>query len=425
MFTSIKKRILYFGVYIEHLFLNMTKKITKKNMQEAKNIIVVGGELFNKGAQAMSFVTIDQIKKRFRGKNMYLFSSRDYARSEKEKANFQFKILPWDWETKMCLFSNCLSMLLKNNRNKKDRDELNNTIKNALFFVDVSGYALSSDWEWTVSADYLLNIIIANKFNIPYYIFPQSFGPFDYSFKNKLQLYPLINLCMKYPRQIFAREETSMKYLSKFRKNNIFRANDILLQVENTDLRNIYKDIPNFKKLEIEPDSVGIIPNSRVKERMNEDKFYLTYKMLIKEIICCGHKVYILNHSSEDSRLCARIKKIFSLNEKVELIDGDLNAIELEHIIKQFNFIVASRYHSIVQAYKNGIPALVIGWADKYYELLNKFDQSEYFIDVRTGLNEESVKDRSERLLKLHSLEKERIKNRLLINNNIFDCLLN
>ena len=29
-----------------------------------KNIIITGGELFNKGAQAMTFITVDEMKKR-------------------------------------------------------------------------------------------------------------------------------------------------------------------------------------------------------------------------------------------------------------------------------------------------------------------------------------------------------------------------
>ena len=42
-----------------------------------KNIIITGGELFNKGAQAMTFITVDEMKKRFTDHNIYVLSEMD------------------------------------------------------------------------------------------------------------------------------------------------------------------------------------------------------------------------------------------------------------------------------------------------------------------------------------------------------------
>ena len=39
-----------------------------------RNIIITGGELFNKGAQAMTFVTVNELKKRFPDHQIYLLS---------------------------------------------------------------------------------------------------------------------------------------------------------------------------------------------------------------------------------------------------------------------------------------------------------------------------------------------------------------
>ena len=36
------------------------------------NVIITGGDLKNKGAQAMTFVTVDEIKKRFPEERIYL-----------------------------------------------------------------------------------------------------------------------------------------------------------------------------------------------------------------------------------------------------------------------------------------------------------------------------------------------------------------
>ena len=51
-----------------------------------KNIIITGGELFNKGAQAMTFITVDEIKKRFSDHRILVLSEMDLKRPKKEQA---------------------------------------------------------------------------------------------------------------------------------------------------------------------------------------------------------------------------------------------------------------------------------------------------------------------------------------------------
>ncbi len=82
----------------------------------------------------------------------------------------------------------------------------------------------------------------------------------------------------------------------------------------------------------------------------------------------------------------------------VHLIEREFDVVEMEALIKGFEFIISSRYHAVVHAYKNGVPVLVIGWASKYPELLEVFDQSQYLTDVRDGLEGRSI------LAKLNSL---------------------
>ena len=60
-----------------------------------KYILITGGELKNKGAQAMTFITVDQIAKRYPECKVLLLSNQDYVRSDEEKANYKFDILPF------------------------------------------------------------------------------------------------------------------------------------------------------------------------------------------------------------------------------------------------------------------------------------------------------------------------------------------
>ena len=60
-----------------------------------KNVIITGGELFNKGAQAMTFAVISTIKKINPDINCILLSTKDaIERSEEDKKKYNFEILP-------------------------------------------------------------------------------------------------------------------------------------------------------------------------------------------------------------------------------------------------------------------------------------------------------------------------------------------
>ena len=50
-----------------------------------KNIIITGGELFNKGAQAMTFIAVDEMKKRFPDHQILVLSEMDLQRSKEER----------------------------------------------------------------------------------------------------------------------------------------------------------------------------------------------------------------------------------------------------------------------------------------------------------------------------------------------------
>ena len=123
-----------------------------------------------------------------------------------------------------------------------------------------------------------------------------------------------------------------------------------------------------------------------------------------------------------------KIKKLFKENNMVSLIHEDLNVFEIEDIIRKFDFLIASRYHSIVHAYKNGVPALVIGWAIKYIELLKSFNQIEYYFDIRDDLKIESVSEKLEKMMLTYKNEKLQISlilNKILKENNFFDLISN
>jgi coenzyme F420-reducing hydrogenase beta subunit/polysaccharide pyruvyl transferase WcaK-like protein len=427
IYRYLGKGLIVAVVAVEGLFIHIygkRKHVLRKTKGE--NIIIIGGNLFNKGAQAMTFTVVDQMKRRFPDKNVCLFSTQDFERGDKGKSIYRFNILPCDLRTKMRLLGFRNSLFIKNTNYVHLEDELKKVITDADFFIDISGYGLSSQWGTFSSVDYLLNVIIAQKYLVPYYIFPQSIGPFNYPIKHKIFLYLLMKLYLKYPEKIFVREKEGLRCVREFSKKNVEKSYDIVLQNEELNLSNIYVGDIHFEDIKIEPNAVGIIPNLRVIERANPDEIYPAYSLLINRLIAAQKTVYILRHSHEDLEICKKIKVVFPSTESVKLISDDLNAIQLENIIKQFDFVVASRYHSIVHAYKNGVPALVIGWATKYSELLDGFGQLDYFFDCRSNINIDKVGNKLNKMMQDYKQEGERIINKMniLVNKeNPFDML--
>jgi colanic acid/amylovoran biosynthesis protein len=372
------------GLNIGSFWLKDTISKNKINNADTKNnVIIVGGELFNKGAQAMTFTVVDQIQKRDPDKNIYLFSTQDFERDEIEKEKYKFGIFPFDIRIKTNILNSLFGFIPSIHFDHLD--EIENIIKDTSYIIDINGYALFSKPHTKFDfscVDYLANIMVAKKHSVPFYIFPQSIGPFNYTLKEKLILYPLMKRYLKYPVTIMPRENDGVDCLIPFTKKNVQKMDDIVLVNGGYNLNNIFKNKFERNDITILPNSAGIIPNQRVLDRMDREVFYETYKLLISELLRSGKNVYVLRHSVEDLSICQKIKSMFNNDENVRVISDDLDAINLENIIKQFDFIIASRYHSIVHAYKNGVPALVIGWAIKYYELMKDFDQLDCFYDL-------------------------------------------
>lgn len=416
------KIIEYAIIILEYICLPAKPAHTRK----ANNIILVGGELFNKGAQAMTFTAVTALKQKFPDKNIYLFSTRDFKRSAEEKNNLSFHILPWRWKTKVSLFSRLNFLFRKRSKLNHQIKVLKEVIADGCLFIDISGYALSSQWSLFRSMDYLLNIMIAKKFSVPYYIFPQSIGPFHYRLRDKLLLSPLLlKSCLKYPTKIFAREDKGFNSVSRFTRSNLYKSCDIVLYSKGYSLAHIYRNIPHVKNFKIEPGSVGIIPNVKVMERTDQEDMYALYNAMIERLIKADKTVYLLRHSHEDVTICRKIKSYYPDNQNIKLLSDDFSAIELENIIKQFDFLVVSRYHAIIHSYRNGVPVLAIGWADKYHELLEEFKQLDYFVDMREGLDRKKITDMFGGLISHYRTERKKITQRFssMARENIFDSL--
>ena len=133
---------------------------------------------------------------------------------------------------------------------------------------------------------------------------------------------------------------------------------------------------------------MAIIPNMMSFANVQEEELLGLYKKIIDKLIV-SHDVYLLRHSKEDIEGCRQIANFFGDHDRLHLMLDDMNCFELEDVLSQFEFCIASRFHSIIHSYKNGTPCVVLGWAEKYKDLLEGFEQTQYLFDVHNLANNE------------------------------------
>lgn len=356
-----------------------------------RNIIITGGELFNKGAQAMTFIAVDELRRRFPDHKIYLLSEMDLARPEEEKEPFAFDFMGWYPLKFARCQSNSLLRFTCKLRNSKELQEAEDIYKHCDAMVDVSGYALGSNWSAATCNRYLDHLEFAQAFGIPVYLMPQSFGPFDFG-EERQALNARIQRLLPTAKVIFAREQEGYDALvNTYGLKNVRLAHDLVLGNKGIDLANIFVSAPTLDLPEIRPNSVAVIPNSMNSSVSSQEAVLELYTKAIHALLGQGKTVYLLSHSTVDSALCSKLKEPFLTNENVILLAQDFSCLEFNALVKKFDYLIASRFHSIVHAFKNGVPCIALGWATKYHDLLRLFDQEQYILDVRDKIGEEQI----------------------------------
>ncbi len=249
--------------------------------------------------------------------------------------------------------------------------------------IDISGFAIGQKWAVKDQEIYLDGIRLAQKYSVPMVMMPQSFGPFDYDEERKFLLDEIAEL-LPYPDMIFAREKEGYDALrNTFHLSNVQLSSDLVLQNSGFDVSLVMKEKPVFQIPDIDAqNAVAIIPNQKCFYHGNRQNVLNCYKVIIGELLKADKEIYIFRHSGEDLDACRNIFAVFKGNPHVHLLEHDFSCLEYDALVKKFNFIICSRYHGIVHAYRNSIPAIILGWAIKYVALAEQVSQGQYVFNI-------------------------------------------
>lgn len=382
------------------------------------NVLITGAQFSNKGAQALLFTTVNELRIRYDNVNIYY--------------------VPIDWRYNKTCFDNThdyrfifvfddqyiydeplhkgvLSLVKRKYSLIKKRTKLNNKEVRMLskiwdemdVLIDVSGYQLSSKFKDSSVSRNMRYFRTASQKGIPVILMPQSFGPFDYKEKTN-EMTKKLSESLSEVNLIFAREEEGRQALKSILKDKeIILSPDLVLQSKDVEWRNIYVQRPSLSYRIIKTDNnVCIIPNSQTIRLGNEKEIMEMYKAIIDELLRLGKNVYIFKHSY-DLKLCRKIYSLFEGKQGCYLIEDDMSYLEYEEFVRQFDYIIASRYHAIVCAYKKGIPSLVLGWSVKYPELARHVRQEKYVFDISDSIDIEKIVSHLKLLDDNHEYDKQ------------------
>ena len=390
-----------------------------------RNIIIAGGGLVNKGAQAMTLVCICELKKRFPEHRMILLTWDASPAARKAHAMYDLELL----EVPPLKFSgaarNPILRTLYSLRYRgafRDQDAI---YRNADLFVDISGYALGSNWDPKVCNDYLDCIEHAIAYGVPTYLMPQSFGPFDYRDEAGRAIDARTRRLFPKVKHIFAREQEGYDALvSRYGLSNVTLTHDMVLASKIEDYSPALREKPVFDLPPIPENSMGLIPNVRVGDSGANDPLTI-YTAAVRAGLEHGLHVFITHHSTQDRELCAAIKAAFAEDDRVVFLDRDHSCMEFNELVKKFRFLAASRFHAIVHALKNGVPCVALGWATKYRDLMALFGQEKYVFDLRQPLETSAVAEAVGEMSRNWQTESETIRSALpaLQEYNVFDVI--
>lgn len=354
------------------------------------NYLLTGAEFNNKGAEAMALVALKNIYDYDKNAVIYTIFFGKYPEfSLKNNIHF-FEVSTYQIESMLGNFSKYfIKERLKDFvkafiPGKKSYFWKYKTAKSILksidVMIDISGFSFSSKWGDGDTVEFSNKILLLNKHGARVYLMPQSFGPYDYKDENVLQ-YGLNAL--KKCNKIYAREKIGYESLIKFGLTNVEYCPDSVLIERNFNPFVLLKTNEPIKEIQFNSEhNVAIIPNYRLIDKggYNVDRLLNLYRAIVVRLLR-DYKVYLIAHAGEDLDICKMIKALFADVNNVILIDYVMISFNYEIACKNFDFIIGSRYHAIVHAYKQCTPALVLGWADKYQDITSLVKQDCYLLD--------------------------------------------
>jgi hypothetical protein len=126
---------------------------------------------------------------------------------------------------------------------------------------------------------------------------------------------------------------------------------------------------------------IAVIPNRRMIDKLGLGDGEQYETLLHTVISACrsrGWQVYLLNHEGPaDADICERLRKRY--DPPLPIFQSD-SALEIKGVIGTAAGVITSRFHGLVSALVQGVPAMCTSWSHKYEALLHDFGRPDWML---------------------------------------------
>lgn len=242
--------------------------------------------------------------------------------------------------------------------------------------LDAAGFAYSDQFDLGRSAVAADRAATAHRSGRPYVLLPQAFGPFTTP-----ELRAVVARLLDSSALVFARDRVSLEHLSAVGG----RTDHVRLSPDFTCL--LPGGLPpGF----VAPEGLAlVVPSAKpLTSRLPEEEreAYLPFlAAVVRRLRADGLDVHLLRHERNDQDVLDRLQPL--LDRPAPVLTAD-SAVHLKGIVGAARAVVGSRFHALVSALSQGVPALGIGWSHKYRMLFEDYGCAEHVVPPTTGDDE-------------------------------------
>lgn len=259
--------------------------------------------------------------------------------------------------------------------------------------LDASGFAFGDQHPAGRTIHFAKQVEIAKKKNKKVILMPQALGPFE-----EPEMQQAFNRIVNAADLVFARDTLSLEYVQRVVgvRQNLHQA---------PDFTNLVK--PKLSTQSDHPKRVSIIPNRQMIVKTQNDQKAKDYISLIgrciKVVKDSGLESTILIHGEEDVELAEAIRK--EIESSIDVHRED-NPIKLKQFIGESHLVIGSRFHALVSALSQGVPAIGTSWSHKYEMLFEEYGCEDMILQTQSddkyiqGCVEQTIGENRQSLVK-------------------------
>lgn len=235
--------------------------------------------------------------------------------------------------------------------------------------IDAAGFAYSDQWGVGSCLELSRTTRRWRRQGTKVILMPQAFGPFTDAAIRKAILSAIENVDLVMPR-----DSTSYRFLT-----------DV------TGERETIRQFPDFTNLiegtvpagfNSDEHRVAIVPNYRMIDKTSEASggMYLPFmSRCARRLVELDARPYLLVHEGIDDEQLARL--ISEASGGIPIVREN-DPLMIKGILGLSHAVLASRYHALVSALSQGVPAVATGWSHKYTALFEDYDFPEGVLSV-------------------------------------------